>query len=166
MTAINLNRAVRGPVTAVPVVAGKGVKFVKDVENGRVVAKIDEVVIFDGHLPARGNTITFDEPFTNFEYIRVIFGLDNLASTLYRTEFLSKTKIALCIAGWAYNWMWEGYIKLDATTDSKVWTYSANTLIEYRNDSTSTYIYNNESTYISSDKTFKIIGINRIAGGN
>lgn len=154
------------PTTALPLVPGNGVRFVKDIANGRVVAEIDEVVIFDGHLPARNNTITLNEPFTNFEYIRVIFGGENLASTLYRTEFLSTTKIALCIAGWAYNWMWEGYIKLDATADSKVWTYSANTLIEYRNDSTSTYIYNNENTYITSDKTFKIIGINRIAGGN
>lgn len=159
-------KALIAPATALPLVPGNGVKFVKDVENGRVVAKIDEVVIFDGHLPARNNTITFDEPFTNFEYIRVIFGGENLASTLYRTEFLSKTKIALRIAGWAYNWMWEGYIKLNPTDDNTVWTYAANTLIEYRNNETSYYVYNNESTYISSDKTFKIIGINRIAGGN
>lgn len=35
MTAINSNRAIRGPVTAVPVVAGKGVHLVAGTENNR-----------------------------------------------------------------------------------------------------------------------------------
>ena len=35
MTAINSNRAIRGPVTAVPVVAGKGVRLGADTENNR-----------------------------------------------------------------------------------------------------------------------------------
>lgn len=163
MTAVNLNRVIRGPVTAVPLVPGNGVKFVKDVENGRVVAEIDEVVIFDGHLPARNNTITFNEPFTNFEYIRVIFGGENLASTLYRTEFLSKTKIALRIAGWAYNWMWEGYIKLNPTDDNKVWKYVANTTIQYRHTATGIYIANNDTTNITANTALKFVGVNRIA---
>lgn len=41
MTAVNLNRAVRGPVTAVPIVAGKGVRLVADTENNRWVAELD-----------------------------------------------------------------------------------------------------------------------------
>lgn len=42
MTAVNLNRAIRGPVTAVPVVAGKGVRIVPDVENNRFVVEAEE----------------------------------------------------------------------------------------------------------------------------
>lgn len=42
MTAINANRAIRGPVTAVPLVAGNGVRLTADVENNRWVAEIDD----------------------------------------------------------------------------------------------------------------------------
>ena len=38
-------QAVRGPVTAVPVVAGKGVRLREDTENNRVVAEADETVL-------------------------------------------------------------------------------------------------------------------------
>ena len=41
MTAINSNRAIRGPVTAVPLVAGKGVVITADTVNNRYVAEID-----------------------------------------------------------------------------------------------------------------------------
>lgn len=41
MTAVNLNRAVRGPVTAVPIVAGKGVRLVADTENNRWLVEVD-----------------------------------------------------------------------------------------------------------------------------
>ena len=46
MTAINSNRAIRGPVTAVPVVAGKGVRLVADTENNRWVVEADETVLW------------------------------------------------------------------------------------------------------------------------
>ena len=70
MTAINSNRAIRGPVTAVPVVAGTGVRFVKDVENNRVVAEVDETVLWSGV----SLTATLSELPTNFERIRIEFG--------------------------------------------------------------------------------------------
>ena len=41
MTVINSNRAVRGPVTAVPLVAGNGVVITADTVNNRYVAEID-----------------------------------------------------------------------------------------------------------------------------
>ena len=42
MTAINANRAIRGPVTAVPLVAGKGVRLTADTVNNRWIAEIDD----------------------------------------------------------------------------------------------------------------------------
>lgn len=41
MTVINSNRAVRGPVTAIPLVAGTGVAITADTVNNRYVAEID-----------------------------------------------------------------------------------------------------------------------------
>ena len=74
MTAMNLNRAIRGPVTAVPVVAGKGVRIVPDVENNRFVVEADETVLFDS-----GATLnpTLSEAPTNFERIRIVYGSAN-----------------------------------------------------------------------------------------
>ena len=68
MTAINSNRAIRGPVTAVPVVAGKGVRLVADTVNNRWVVEADETVLWEGTL-APENTASLSETITNFENI-------------------------------------------------------------------------------------------------
>ena len=71
MTAVNLNRAVRGPVTAVPVVAGKGVRIVPDVENNRFVVEADETVLWEGTgLFDNPSSVTVSESVENFEYVR------------------------------------------------------------------------------------------------
>lgn len=82
MTAIN-PQAVRGPVTAVPVVAGKGVRLREDIENNRVVAEADETVLYDGgasgYKPGTGAAATnviiqLSEAITNFDHIRIYLG--------------------------------------------------------------------------------------------
>ena len=75
MTAINSNRAIRGPVTAVPVVAGKGVRLVADTENNRWVVEADETVLYD-KIDAQGATlsspaISLSESIFNFERIKI-----------------------------------------------------------------------------------------------
>lgn len=74
MTAINSNRAIRGPVTAVPVVAGKGVRLVADTENNRWVVEADETVLYSG-LKTIGDTgsatYQLSESPLNFQYIKV-----------------------------------------------------------------------------------------------
>lgn len=80
-------QAVRGPVTAVPVVAGKGVKFTEDFENNRVVAEVDETVLWDGNGTAL-TTATLDESLYNFEYIRIdlYMGGNALHGKLVKTD--------------------------------------------------------------------------------
>lgn len=74
MTAVNLNRAVRGPVTAVPIVAGKGVRLVADTQNNRWVVEADETVLYSG-VKSIGDdgmaTYTLSESPLNFQYIKV-----------------------------------------------------------------------------------------------
>ena len=72
MPAINSNRAIRGPVTAVPVVAGKGVRLVADTVNNRWVVEADETVLWEGTYESTGS-ITLSESFKNFELVRVEF---------------------------------------------------------------------------------------------
>lgn len=72
MTAINSNRAIRGPVTAVPVVAGKGVRLVADTENNRWVVEADETVLYESDTAvAQGGTFNLSETTTNFDSIKI-----------------------------------------------------------------------------------------------
>lgn len=73
MTAINSNRAIRGPVTAVPVVAGKGVRLTADTENNRWVVEADETVLWSGTRYWWSDTsdLQLSEAASNFEVIRV-----------------------------------------------------------------------------------------------
>lgn len=87
MTAMNLNRAIRGPVTAVPVVAGKGVRIVPDVENNRFVVEADETVLWDGNGTPSAS-VQLNESISNFERIKVLIGsYDNAAYSLTYQEF-------------------------------------------------------------------------------
>lgn len=74
MTAINSNRAIRGPVTAVPVVAGKGVRLVADTENNRWVVEADETVLYQDDNPSQiltDTNLTLSESYLNFEKIKL-----------------------------------------------------------------------------------------------
>lgn len=74
MTAINSNRAIRGPVTAIPLVAGKGVRLTADTENNRWVVEADETVLWEG-TPT--TSMNLSETPANFEYLRVYVTRDN-----------------------------------------------------------------------------------------
>ena len=71
-------QAVRGPVTAVPVVAGKGVRLREDVENNRVVAEADETVLWEGTGSAN---FALSESVANFDRIRVVMSVSNGTQT-------------------------------------------------------------------------------------
>lgn len=87
MTAINSNRAIRGPVTAVPVVAGKGVRLTADTDNNRWVVEADETVLWDGEGTAL-STATLDESIYNFEYLRLelYIGAGNIQAQVVKME--------------------------------------------------------------------------------
>lgn len=115
MTALNLNRVIRGPVTAVPVVAGKGVRLVADTVNNRLVAEADETVLYEGTAWTVGDTgqsITLSESPLNFETIRV-YGYRPLSTTsmcysgIFSEEFdvnwLSENSISSVMVPFAIN---------------------------------------------------------------
>lgn len=97
MTAVNLNRAVRGPVTAVPIVAGKGVRLVADTENNRWLVEADETVLWNdtswitaGDATAGTNSGTLSEAITNFERIRIYYSRARLDSPSLPAQMLSE----------------------------------------------------------------------------
>ena len=169
MTAINSNRAIRGPVTAVPVVAGKGVRLVADTENNRWVVEADETVLWSNNRAWVGvdvtsgtNSGTLSETVSNFERIRVYFARNNgtnLVSgnvTEMDTDEIT-TSGGIFISTVFINTTNDGFfsaqtfLALNGLTFSESlgsqWKQSGNVL-----DTTKVYLH-----------PYKIVGINRIA---
>lgn len=171
MTAVNLNRAIRGPVTAVPVVAGKGVRIVPDVENNRFVVEADETVLWDGSTTGSDGNITLSESMTNFERIGIFFSIGYAYEQgtywyggkwqLFETGDLSITK-KFCISDNMNN----GDSANTLNFRNQSYTVSNDNLTFTRVSSTQLY-YNGSSWAISTttptSKIYKVVGVNRIA---
>ena len=158
MTAINSNRAIRGPVTAVPVVAGKGVRLVADTENNRWVVEADETVLWEGEGIVSNFPITLSESITNFERVRVyVKWHPTLAAAYQSIEYMVSSA----------NDVWQGM--LSAILDANSFYQSFFTLT-VSNGTSVEYTYGRLRSNYSSEQTnekqatfYKIIGINRIA---
>lgn len=166
MTAVNLNRAVRGPVTAVPVVAGHGVRIVPDVENNRFVAEADETVLWEGTLNTLNSYVSCSESIYNFERIKVFYRLvaDNTVqgvgvyefepSEISSANFTSFGAFYLISNGWYGWWLCRLAVtdsnKIKITKTENSWGNGASPNTSTVDSSTVGYIY-------------KIVGVNRIA---
>ena len=158
MTAINSNRAIRGPVTAVPVVAGKGVRLVADTENNRWVVEADETVLWEGEGIVSNFPITLSESITNFERVRVyVKWHPTLAAAYQSIEYMVSSA----------NDVWQGM--LSAILDANSFYQSFFTLT-VSNGTSVEYTYGRLRSNYSSEQTnekqatfYKIIGINRIS---
>lgn len=83
-TLVNNLRAIRGPVTAVPMVGQSGVVVEPDTQNNQVVVRADETVLWTGSSTT--TAISIPEPITNFERFRV-YGYERERSTPLVQEF-------------------------------------------------------------------------------
>ena len=158
MTAINSNRAIRGPVTAVPVVAGKGVRLVADTENNRWVVEADETVLWEVSPNVGITSASLSESITNFERVRVyVKWHPTLAAAYQSIEYMVSSA----------NDVWQGM--LSAILDANSFYQSFFTLT-VSNGTSVEYTYGRLRSNYSSEQTnekqatfYKIIGINRIA---
>ena len=158
MTAIN-PKAIRGPVTAVPVVAGKGVRFVEDVPNNRVVAEADETVLWSG---TRTNEVTLSESAYNFEFIRIEFdeNANNAPNPILTIKPSAVMTTGFCFgAGNA----WLGIIYMTLTDNTVLSIVGAKGL----NFGSFTSATVNITANVGSDQLVnsivKVVGVNRIA---
>lgn len=162
MTAINSNRAIRGPVTAVPVVAGKGVRLVADTDNNRWVVEADETVLWESTPSA--SSITLSETAEHFERIKVFYRINDLIYGSTESIVIGGyQKIGMSVGGnygtqFIAKW---GIYALDGTSLGPTQVKNA---MEYNTASgggtVSVQYENTNAFYI-----MKVIGINRIQGG-
>ena len=161
-------QAVRGPVTAVPVVAGKGVRFVEDTENNRVVAEVDETVLYEGTDGSYTSGFTVSEPLANFDRIRFyVYCRDSKSTpdtaTVRIVEISTLGTIGnglnfglvdqyfnntWCLA-WCLSW---------STSDNLTYTLASSRYIGAQNNS-----YVNPGTNLNVPHICKVVGINRVS---
>ena len=84
-TLVNNLRAIRGPVTAVPMVGQSGVVVEPDTANNQVVVRADETVLSNGQSSST-SPITLSESMSNFEYVE-IYAVWNYNSTQQMTVY-------------------------------------------------------------------------------
>ena len=154
-----------------PVSAGPGIS-IEDVDDVTVFGADvhyltqavgnDETVIYNGNLPNLNESLNLTESWNNFKEIRVVGGksTDNPQSHYYQTANLGPNRVAFYI-DWAYNWMNQGYVKFQSTSDPKVWTYTANTYMWFTHTDTTMGIRQNDTATLNSGCNFKIVGIGR-----
>lgn len=152
-------QAVRGPVTAVPVVAGKGVRFVEDVENNRVVAEVDETVLFSSDSGVDTSTqVVLSEAYTNFEFIRFEY-LPWSETPSEQAQMFGTKYVNFCLnSGWtSTNGSWFAlFITNYQASDT---THLSVTKCGFSNcDNTSIWATSNANF-----RLFKVVGINRIS---
>lgn len=165
MTAINSNRAIRGPVTAVPVVAGKGVRLTADTENNRWIVEADETVLWDGNgTPETVSNLGLSESIYNFERVRITFSSDSPGSgsgnkniqDVERPTANGDWFTVIFSGGIAYN-LFHIYTGVFAfTTSGTKFTYHS----IYHCWGHGSGSYEQNSTLI---KCLKVVGINRVA---
>lgn len=154
-------QAVRGPVTAVPVVAGKGVRFVEDIDNNRVVAEVDDTVLWDGSGTS-SDSVTLSENATNFEYIELHmrgYGLSHLATVIRIVMDSSNTVIQI---NWSLgNNSW--YVNCQKLTISGTSIVVNNAHAIHGSSFTSTDIIHESNTDLIKKTICKVVGVNRVS---
>lgn len=165
MTAVNLNRAIRGPVTAVPVVAGKGVRLVADTANNRFVVEADETVLFDGtQTKDPVNSFTLSEYASNFERIR-FYGIGyGYTKVMYECQAPNTSSEALSICYTYYCRDTDSnpfQLRMGVYTTSDGLSFSLRqSKFLYATDSGTAFAGGNNT---QGPSVYKIIGINRIS---
>ena len=103
-TLVNNLRAIRGPVTAVPMVGHSGVIVEPDTANNQVVVRADETVLWEN----TNGTITKDlqwpqtlsEPITNFEKVSFLFAPDSFIEDAEYHTFNSFNNFNYNLVAW------------------------------------------------------------------
>lgn len=163
MTAINANRAIRGPVTAVPLVAGKGVRLTADVENNRRVVEADETVLWEGNADASSFPLTLSESLSNFERVMFVwipryqgdYGSPTVCSTQETNGYGGTLKYTLMSPYWNASTTWLGWWFLDTTDNQTKLTTVKNA---FGNPYGGTSVTDGLAC-----RMIKVVGINRIA---
>ena len=158
MTAIN-PQAVRGPVTAIPVVAGTGVRFVEDVPNNRVVAEVDETVLWSG---AKASSCQLSEAINHFEKIGVYLSdLNGKVTEVFIQPTSADFTFPTIAPAMGPNQAGITFRFITVSDNTMTVTKGKTMSINY-NDATTTWTADTNTTN-NLNTLIKVVGINRVA---
>lgn len=149
---VSSNSAVWGG-SALPISAGPGIKF--ELVNDTLVASTDETVLYSGDLTGNGATAQLSEPIQNFEKIKVYGHTDDGIQCPWFTEFYP-TENTIELGAATNNAGWGKWFNFTITTDG-LYTNVTGRVLTF-----GTTNWGNLDFY----GTTKVIGVNRISGGN
>lgn len=156
-------QAVRGPVTAIPVVAGTGVRLVEDVPNNRVVAELDETVLWEGTVGATGTNINMSESIKNFERLKVF--IQSKTNSLGRCKIIREIEPTYTVSTpISLNYL-EAYDRASTTTTMNM------IYLQFTDETTASLLGGSKwvnNTFTNSITSYdfnivKIVGVNRIS---
>ena len=153
---MNLNRAIRGPVTAVPVVAGRGVRIVPDTANNRFVAEVDETVLYDVGSGTPSGTATLSESPSNFERIGITYYAFDVSNSYNYIELPTNQSVFSFGSSWSHSNAGVASFFVRVTLSSLTLTCNRQSYVNF----------NSPSAVIDATSNFnfyKVVGINRIA---
>lgn len=156
MTAVNLNRAIRGPVTAVPIVAGKGVRLVSDTENNRWLVEADETDLISTSVECTaGATFQLSESIANFERVKIYCARNPSANSNVCNEVL---------VGSAYYYIQASFIDSSSLLIDTAQLTISGTTVTVNAIARKTLAATTLTTSTNAPMTIiKIVGVNRIA---
>lgn len=140
--------------SALQISAGTGIKL--DIVDDTLVFNNDETVLFDGNVTGNGSTAQLSEPIQNFEKIKVYGHTDDGDRCPWFTEFYPIENTTMEIGVATNNQGWAKWFYFTITTGGLYTNVTGRVL---------TFGTNNWSDLTSYGMT-RVIGINRIAGGN
>lgn len=154
-TLVNNLRAIRGPVTAVPMVGQSGVVVEPDTQNNQVVVRADETVLAD-NINNDSTSFTLSEKPTNFERIRIYSSKGPICEVQPSDSYLTWH------CGWIDGPTGYGHYRIYQATSSNGLNWNGGKVYGFSmtNNSTLSGGYGPSGWYL---ETSKIVGINRIA---
>ena len=159
MTAVNLNRAIRGPVTAVPIVAGKGVRLVADTQNNRWVVEADETTLYE--TTTGETTIQLSESLLNFDRVRFKIKTDQGYAFVERQISTGSNLVIGWSEGYASAWLVNMLLTYNSTTHILTVNHVKMISTSFTSNSATLSAQLDQSGQMNSIR--EIVGINRIA---
>jgi len=141
--------------SALPISAGPGIKF--SMVDNTLVASTDETVLYSGNLTGNGSTAQLSEPITNFERIKVYGHTDDGIYCTWFTEFYPAAEQTTDVGVATNNRGWAKWFNFTITTGG-LYTNVTGRVLTFG----TTTDWGNLDYYGMT----RVIGINRIAGGN
>lgn len=162
---VNQNSAAWGG-SALPVSAGPGIKL--DMVDNTLVASLDETILWNGTVSGVNIPIQLSESLNNFKKVKYILSMDNFDSEVVFEDYLdTRTIYGLGLINMSNSVAYISWLKLSANATHNVLTITHTKNLEWNSTTTATTPGQSRLDWEWTCRALtRVVGVNRIAGGN